>query len=356
MIEARTVAFILIILLIAFIVYRLCLSNERKTNGGFDNLNDVVVSVFDSIGKNEKPKDIDIAVAKLEVLKTLNLVLEDNDDSNKTLKTEFYNNLHDEEKLAFIEALIHSLYVEGYVPSEFIGYNFTEKQVILKARHNYIYSDIVICLNDLPNKINDMNKYLNTINNENKGYKISICNSIKAYSVSKWRRWGVYEYVENDDKKIDIDYKEDNNLFDIPLIHIPNSIENSSGIENIRILDNKQYNLFDDRNNSINISNNYGTSSISQSGVLTSFIEQNDHNSIINNTIDKQVDEDNSIHVSSDKKNGQISNNLLISNLVDNNISSDDIKDDRNSIHNNLNNGTNVLDEIMNLPDAGEYN
>ena len=275
MIEARTVAFILIILLIAFIVYRLCLSNERKTKGGFDNLNDVVLAVYDSIKKDTKLEDIDIATVKYEVLKTLNLVLEGSNDTDETLKSAFYDTLNDYEKLAFIEALIHSFYVEGYVPSEFIGCDVAKKQVILKARHNYKYSDIVIYLNDLPNEINDMSKYLNAIKYGTK-YKISICNSIKAHSVCDLCRWGVYEYIKGDNRTMDIDYEEGvDALFEHSPIRIPD-------ITKTIYTPNKIYDLFNYSKDLNNTSNNPGLLSMSQQRVADDSNMQVNSISIIN--------------------------------------------------------------------------
>ena len=313
MIEARTVAFILIILLIAFIVYRLCLSNERKTKGGFDNLNDVVLAVYDSIEKGAKLEDIDIAAAKLEVLKTLNLVLEGSQDLNKTLKSEFYDKLSsDEQKLAFIEALIHSLYVEGYVPSEFIGCNVAKKQVILEARHNYKYSYITIYLKDLDNEIYDMSKYLNAIKDGTK-YKISICNSIKAHSVSRYCRWGVYECVKKDNKTMDIDYEE--------------GVDDSSDILNVSIPDGKKYDIFNSRNNSADININSGILYRIQPENIDASIMQNNSIPITDNNgprIDESNDDDNNLNLS----NIQETNNSAVLNLDDSSISPNNTKDE----------------------------
>lgn len=347
MIEARTVAFILIILLIAFIIYRLCLSNERKTKGGFCNLNDVVISVFDSIESNSEPEDIDIAAVKSEVLKTLDLVSE---RSRETLKSAFYNKLNGEQRIAFIEALIHSLYVEGYAPSEFKECDFYEKRVILKARHNYKYSYIAIYLNNLDNEINDMSKYLNTINNEDNKYKISICNSIKAHSVSRLGRWGVYEYDEKDNRKIDIDYKE--GYDDLLRIQIVRATDN---VENITIPDDSIQDLFGNSKDITNISNNSGMLTDEQPRVVESSITQIGPISTDKNNGSVRVDKSNSIYDISDKKNSQISNITPTMQSINNetNLGSlDDSNrvDESNSNHNSKQNNTdNNIDDLLDI-------
>ena len=334
MIEARTVAFILIILLIAFIVYRLCLSNERKTKGGFDNLNNAVLAVYDSIEKGTKYKDIDIIAATYEVLETLSLKLE---EPNKTLKSEFYDKLNDNEKLAFIEALIHSLYVEGYVPSEFIGLDLGKKQVILKAKHNYKYSDITICLNNSSNEISDMSKYLNTINDSANNYKISICNSIKAKSVSRWCRWGVYEYKENDNRRIDIGYNElDFDLPDISTVRPEETI-------NLFSYDSNSFNEDENGINTHDITANSGILTRGQPGNIDDSIKQNNFIPITDNN-GPRVDESNDNANSLDKKNNQNLNIMPTTELTNNEtnlVNNDDSNraDESNDKHNNLNNG-----------------